>query len=190
MMKLKVIKFNSVNSTNDIAIKLIKKNKISPSIIITKNQKKGKGTRGKKWISKKNNLFISIFFDISSSSIKFRQFSILNPYIIRSILKKYTKSKIDIKWPNDLLINKQKVSGILQETVFIDEKQYLIIGIGINTLVHPKNKDFKSTSLVKWSNKSINNSKIFNNIKVSYEKFISDINKYKITYLKKKFCKE
>ena len=63
-MKIKLIKFKKVKSTNNIAIKLIKSNKINPAIISSEKQTKGRGTRGKKWISQKGNLFISIFFKI------------------------------------------------------------------------------------------------------------------------------
>ena len=49
-MKFKVIKFKKIKSTNDEAINLIKKKKISPTIIITENQTNGRGTMGKTWI--------------------------------------------------------------------------------------------------------------------------------------------
>ena len=188
-MKLKTIKFDNVKSTNDKAIELIRKNQTDPSIIVAKKQIKGRGTRGKKWISIKNNLFISIFFEISSSKIRFDQFAFLNPYIVRKVLKKYTKNKIFIKWPNDLLLKKKKLSGILQEIIDFEKKKYLIIGIGINTLVDPKSNEFKATSLAKWSNGAIINGKILKDIKIAYEKFISDISRHKITYLRRKICR-
>ena len=56
-MKLKSLKFKSVKSTNDIAHMLIKKNKIRPTIILSEKQTKGRGTMGKKWISKKETYF-------------------------------------------------------------------------------------------------------------------------------------
>ena len=61
-MKLKRFNFKSVNSTNDIAIRLIKNSKNKNGIIVTEKQKKGRGQYGKKWISYKGNLFVSIFF--------------------------------------------------------------------------------------------------------------------------------
>ena len=67
-MKLKITKFSSVRSTNDEAIKMIKHNKLRPGIIVATNQSKGRGTMGKKWISKKGNLFISIFFLLTAQS--------------------------------------------------------------------------------------------------------------------------
>jgi|TARA_B110000881_G_C18578755_1_gene520297 BirA family biotin operon repressor/biotin-[acetyl-CoA-carboxylase] ligase len=185
-MILRKLKFKTVNSTNDIAISLIKKNKLSPSIIIADNQKKGRGTMGKQWISKNGNIFISIYFCFKSEKIKVEELSVLNSFIIKNILEKYSKHKLTIKWPNDILINKQKLCGTLQEIVSFKLKKYLIIGIGINTFNSPENKKFKATSLVLNSKYKFKNNEIIKKIKKSYELLISDIDKYKLSYLKKK----
>ena len=66
-MKLKKFFFKSVNSTNDAAIRIIKNSNIKFGIIISDKQKKGKGQYGKKWISLKGNLFVSIFFFIKEN---------------------------------------------------------------------------------------------------------------------------
>jgi len=176
-MKLKLIKFGSVKSTNDEAIKLIKKNKLVPCIITAKNQTKGRGTMGKKWISKKGNLFMSLFFEINSKNIKPNKFSVLNPSIIKKVLEKYSKYKISIKRPNDLLIKERKLCGILQEVVEHESKKFLIIGIGINTKISPKNKSFKSISLSSCSNHIIKNNEILIKMKLAYEKIISNLKK-------------
>ena len=107
-MILKIKKFSSVKSTNDEAIKLIYKNKTSPTLIFSTYQTGGRGTMGKQWISKKGNLFISIYFKINPKKINFDKFATLNPNILIKVLKKYSKFKIKIKWPNDLLIKKKK----------------------------------------------------------------------------------
>ena len=180
-MKLKLIKLNSVTSTNDEAIKLIKKNKFLPCIISAKSQMKGRGTMGKNWISKKGNLFISLFFEIDSKNIKSDKFSVLNPRIIKNLLEKYSKYKIFIKWPNDLLVKKRKLCGILQEVIEHNNKKFLIIGIGINTKISPKNKNFKSISLSTCSNRIIKNNEILIKIKSTYEKIISNLKKHKRT---------
>ena len=171
-MKFNLIKLESVNSTNDEAIKLIKKNKSSPCIITAKYQKKGRGTMGRKWDSKKGNLFMSLFFELNTKKINSDQFAILNPFIIRSVLNKYSKYRISIKWPNDLLIKKKKLCGILQEVITHKKKKFLIIGVGINTLTSPKGLNYQSISLLSCSNHIINNNKILINIKKAYEKFI------------------
>ena len=56
-MKLRSLKFKSVKSTNDIALILIKKKNFRPTIILSEKQTKGRGTMGKKWISKKETYF-------------------------------------------------------------------------------------------------------------------------------------
>ena len=68
-MKIKSLKFKSVNSTNDIALDLIKKNKFKPTLISAEQQIKGRGTMGKKWVSKKGNLYLTIYFEIDQKKI-------------------------------------------------------------------------------------------------------------------------
>ena len=168
-MKLNLIKFNQVKSTNDEAIKIIRSKKNKQGIIISKLQTKGKGTMGKKWISQKGNFFASIFFELKKNMPKANEFSLINPLIIRNILKKYSKFDIKIKQPNDLLIKSKKVYGILQELIKLDKKNFLIIGIGINTIKSPSNKKFKSISLLQCSNQKINNYQILKTLKKNYE---------------------
>ena len=185
-MKIKLIKFKSVKSTNDIAIKLFRKEKVQPTLIFSEIQTKGRGTMGKKWISQKGNLFISIFFEIDQKRINFKQFAILNAFLLRKLLSKFISKKIKIKWPNDLLYKKEKISGILQEVITYNQKNYLIVGIGVNTNIVPKNKSFSSTSLKNIIDRKIDNKKILRNIKNNYEKFLIEIKKFSYKKLKKK----
>jgi len=184
-MKLKLLKFNSVKSTNDIAIRLIKKKVKKPSLIFSKNQTKGRGTMGKKWISKKGNLFLSIFFELKQKKINFKHYAILNAYLLKRILSKQFSSKIKIKWPNDLVFAKNKICGILQETITQEKNIFLIVGIGINTNFDPNNKGFSSTSLKNITYKHIDNNKLLNIIKKTYEKFLTKTMTYSYSELKK-----
>lgn len=185
-MTLNFKRFENIKSTNDEAIKLIKKDFTKPTLILTKKQTKGRGTMGKKWISKKGNIFLSIFFEFNPKKINFRQYAILNAYLIKKILKKYSLKSISIKWPNDLLIEKRKVCGILQEVIQHKNKDFLIIGVGINTYSSPKNISFRSSCLRDYSKKKVDNKEILKDIKKYYEKFIHDTHKYKFDLLKKK----
>ncbi len=185
-MKLKVIKLNQVKSTNDKAIELIRKNNFQPRIIVSKKQTKGKGTMGKKWISKEGNLFLSIFFE---TNVKPEEISIINPYIVKKALNKYTNYEIKVKWPNDLLVKRKKFSGILQESIKYKSRSFLIIGIGINTVYAPISKKFKSIALNNFCKKKVKNAEILKDIKNLYEKFISDINLNKVSFLKRKYIK-
>ena len=185
-MKIKLIKFKSLKSTNDEAHKQIKNNNLQTSIIFSKKQTKGKGTMGKKWISSKGNLFLSIFFEYDPKRINFKQYAILNAYLIKKILTKYIYKKINIKWPNDLMIENKKVCGILQEVINYKKKNFIIVGIGINTLTAPNIKDFRTSALKQFSKKKVDNNKIFDDIKKTFEKFMNDREKYKFLILKKR----
>ena len=104
-MKIKLLRFKSVKSTNDVALKLTQKTNSRPTMIISETQTHGRGTMGKKWISQKGNLFISVFFELKQKKINFKHFAILNAYLLKKVLSKYFSKKIKIKWLNDLKYN-------------------------------------------------------------------------------------
>ena len=184
---LKITKFKSVKSTNDKAIKLIQKHKHTSGFIISEIQTRGRGTMGKKWVSKKGNIFISIFFKVNFSKFKIENFLGINARLIKKILKSYTKNIITIKKPNDLLIDNKKICGILQEVIDHNNQKFLITGIGINTLVVPQNIKVISTSLSEHTKKNIKNLEIIKKIKNTYEKMIIDLNNNNFTYVKNKY---
>ena len=186
-MKIKLLKFKSVKSTNDIALGLIKKKKITPVIISSERQTHGRGTMGKKWVSKKGNLFFSIFFEMENKKINFKHYAILNAHLLKGIISNGISKKIKIKWPNDLLLNNKKICGILQEVINYKDKKFLIVGIGINTNFNPKNKSFSSTSIKDITNKNIDNNQVLIKIKNTYEKFLSKVKKYSYAELKKMY---
>ena len=186
-MKIHIKKYKIVKSTNDIALKLIKKDISGPVLILTERQTNGRGRRGKKWISRKGNILISLFFKFDQKKINFKQFAILNALLLKRLISKIVAKKIKIKWPNDLLYNKEKFCGILQEVVRFNNFDYLIVGIGLNTNAVPQNKSFKSTSLKNILNKRIDNHKILKIIITAYEKFLKEKNKSSFSHLKMKY---
>jgi len=144
-MIYKIFNFKKVNSTNDIAIKKVKKG-FARGIVQTELQKKGRGQRGKKWISYKGNLFITIFFKINKKT-SLKNITFKNCNKIKKVISKLIKKKIIIKKPNDLLLNNKKICGILQETVFHDNSLFLIAGIGINLIKSPKIINYPTTNI-------------------------------------------
>ena len=186
-MKIKIKKYKKVKSTNDIALRLIKKKYSEPTLIISEKQTNGRGRAGKKWISKRGNIFLSLFFKFNQRKINFKQFAILNAFLIKKVISKTISTNVKIKWPNDLLFNKKKFCGILQEVIKFDNFDYLIVGIGLNTNIDPQNKGFKSTSLKNILKKKINNQKVLNNIVVAYERFLEEKNRLSFSDLKRKY---
>ena len=186
-MKIKIKNYKKVKSTNDVAMKLIKRNILEPTLITTEKQTNGRGRIGKKWISLKGNLFITLFFKFDQKKINFKQLAVLNAFLLKKVISKIILKKIKIKWPNDLLFNKQKFCGILQEVIKFDNFNYLIVGIGLNTNTVPQNKSFKSTCLKNILNKKIDNQKILKKIVIAYEKFLGEKNKLSFSDLKMKY---
>ena len=138
-MKLKIYSYKVVKSTNDIAMNLIKEKKKISGCVCAKLQTKGRGTRGKKWISKKGNLFTSIFFPLKKKYPAFDEFAIVNCIIVSDVIKKLCNEskKVNLKFPNDIFLNGKKVCGLLQEVITFEKSNYLITGIGINIQSNP-----------------------------------------------------
>jgi len=172
-MKLKKFNYKRVNSTNDIAIKIIKNSNYKFGIIIADTQNKGKGQHGKNWISYKGNLFVSIFFTLDKINLSLKEMSKVNFFLIKKILSRYSKTKITIKFPNDLFIDNKKFCGILQETLKKNNTNYFVVGIGINLVKNPKIKNYPTTKLLDHTKLKINRNNIILKLKTIYENFIS-----------------
>ena len=170
-MKLKKYQFKKVNSTNDVAIKKIKCG-IKRGIILAETQTKGRGQYGKKWISFKGNLLMSVFFEINTGT-SIKNMTLKNCEIIRKSIQKFTNNKIKIKSPNDLLINGEKICGILQETFFQNKKKFIVVGIGLNLVKSPKIEKYPTNYLNKYTSKKISKLLLFRSIKYLYEKKIN-----------------
>ena len=168
-MKFKKFRFKKVNSTNNTAIRIIKNSNCKFGMVITDTQLAGKGQYGKKWISQKGNLFLSFFYELKNINVSVSRLTKINCLLVKKLLANYYKKNIEFKKPNDLLIQKKKISGILQERVSIANNKFLIVGIGINITKSPKIKNYPTTSLNKLTNKTINISLIENKLKKIFE---------------------
>ena len=141
-------------------------------VIIAKKQTKGRGRYGNKWIYLRNNLFMSIFFKMKSN-ISLIKMTSSSCKIVQKSLLKFLNKKITIKKPNDLLINKRKVCGILQEILFFKNNKFAIIGIGINVNASPIIKNYPTTYLNNFTKKKITSFKIYNEIKNNFETYLN-----------------
>jgi len=174
-MKLKQFNFKKVNSTNNSAIKIIKNSNCKFGMVVSDTQKKGKGRYGKKWISYKGNLFVSIFFKFDKIKLSLNQMTKINCMLVKKLLSFYCKKKIKIKLPNDLIIEKKKISGILQEIFHKSNTSYMIVGIGINLTKNPKIKNYATTNLSYFTKIKVDRDKFVKKLKNIYENFIPQL---------------
>ena len=187
-MEFKIFRFTKVSSTNDVAIDLIKKKNKKTGCVCADTQTKGRGTHGKNWTSNKGNLFMSIFFDLKNNYPPFNEFSVINPLIISDVIKYFCKNKkVSLKFPNDVFLNEKKICGILQELITFRKRKFLIIGIGMNIISHPKiYNSYKATDILFETKKKQDIKKIIDFILILYKNFFKNLHIYNYQTYKKK----
>jgi len=131
----KIIQLDVVDSTNNFTANLLKAGELAHgTVILADEQTAGRGQRGAKWQSEGgSNLIFTVFVEYDNLAVE-RQETI-NHWISLSLLDVLAKNGIDakIKWPNDILVNDQKIAGILIENQLSNEQiKSSIIGIGMN----------------------------------------------------------
>ena len=121
-------------STNDDAMLLSQKLAGEPFIISAQKQVKGRGRSGRTWIGLEGNLFFSqgLVFDVKDIG----QLIFISSLSLYQTIKVLASPlcKVEIKWPNDILLDNAKVSGTLLEK---GNNRYVIIGIGVNICASP-----------------------------------------------------
>tara|TARA_Y100000992_G_scaffold189692_1_gene128511 strand:- start:543 stop:1079 length:537 start_codon:yes stop_codon:yes gene_type:complete len=178
-MKFKKFKFKRIKSTNNTAIRIIRETNCNLGMVIAETQEKGRGQYGRKWISLKGNMFVSFFNELNKTNLSISAITKINCLLVKKLLSKFTRKKILFKKPNDLLIDKKKISGILQEVIFVNDKKFLITGIGINIVKNPNIKNNPSTNLQEVTKKSINKLNVENKLKQLFEENLSKLYKNK-----------
>lgn len=139
-----IFKFNELNSTN-LHLKQNFEKYENFDVIIAEHQSNGYGRFKRQWLDLGGeNIFMSIclkFDGFNENIVGLTQYTAL---ILVKTFEKYGISPT-IKWPNDIQVNKKKISGILAESVIKNSKFLgIVLGLGIN--VNSDNKNFSSVS--------------------------------------------
>ena len=158
----KILYFGELDSTNSYALKNISRLK-DGQVIVASKQTNGRGRYCRKWVSNtKGNVYMSLVLKPSNKLDKSLPLANLTQYmciVLSRLLDKYNV-KSQIKWPNDVLVQGKKISGILSEISVQGELlKGIALGIGIN-LNMPKEDilsiDQPATSLNLILNREIN----------------------------------
>ena len=131
-----IIKLNAINSTNSYLRKLSAKEGVEDfTVVVAKHQTHGRGQMGTVWNSESSkNLTFSVFKDVSKLPTQHAFYiSMVVSLSLIKALQCFSIPKLSIKWPNDILSEDKKISGILIENVIKQSNlQASIIGIGLN----------------------------------------------------------
>ncbi len=131
-----IISYEVIDSTNSEAIRKSEDYFAKGVVITAREQSKGRGRRGRVWQSFLGNLFFSQLFKSKAPLWVLTYISSLSVY--DSIQTLCHGLEVKIKWPNDVLVNGGKISGILIEN---GKNDMAVVGIGVNLKVSPESKD-------------------------------------------------
>lgn len=133
---MNLIKLDAIDSTNDFLKELSKKEVVENfTVVVTKNQTKGKGQMGTTWNSEcGKNLIISILIkDVLKNIDEIFHLNVAVALSVVQVLEEFDLPKLSIKWPNDIMSDTKKLCGILIENSFkSDSKIESVVGIGLN----------------------------------------------------------
>lgn len=147
-----LIVLDSVNSTNDYLKKLGNEGCENGTVVAAREQTRGKGRLGRTWQSKKDDgIAFSVLLRPNVAPSEISAITPLAGLAVCKAIREYTKLDCVIKWPNDIIIGRKKLVGILTEmSAELDAVEYVITGIGINVdhTSFPEEIAFKATSLL------------------------------------------
>jgi BirA family biotin operon repressor/biotin-[acetyl-CoA-carboxylase] ligase len=165
-MYIKIVKLETVDSTNNYASMLAEKGAREITVVVSKEQSRGKGRRGKYWASPLNRGIYASFVLRPASGVKdIYYLPLLFSLAVARLLKRNFTDKevsgkypqVSIKLPNDVLVSGKKVCGILVEAKITGKKpDFVIVGIGINVNARKAELPPKATSLYLATGKKYN----------------------------------
>ena len=149
-MEYKVVHYEEIDSTNTEARRLSMEGAKQGLVVVAEKQSDGKGRRGRKWESPAGeNLYFSMLLRPQMKPEKAPMLTLVMAYSVAKVLSN-EGLPIKIKWPNDLVLSKKKVCGILTEMHLQGSQvEDVVIGVGINvnTTKFPKELQDKATSI-------------------------------------------
>ncbi len=177
-----LIHYESIDSTNIKAKEIAREGCSDGTVVISEYQSSGKGRLGRQWVSPKGKgIWMSIILKPDVDPSFASKITLIGAASVLKAMNNLGINNCSIKWPNDIVINNKKVSGILTEmSAELTRINHIVIGIGINVNIDVEDfsEELKSiaTSLKIEKNKSIDRkmllAEVLNSFEPYYEEFI------------------
>ena len=151
----------------------------SNTFLTAKEQTKGRGKDNRVWTSKRSN---NLYFAFNVEVDKYiNYYSFVSSLCVLKSIKDVLKAniKLNLKWPNDVLLNEKKFCGMLLEK----NDNVLVVGIGINIDSFPDNTNFKATSLLN-EGFELNKDVFIDNFIKNFESLQNNINTFGFNFVK------
>jgi len=134
----KIYYLETVDSTQNFAVEIASE-KNHGTVVVSKQQTKGKGRLGRKWASPNGGIWLSVVLQPEIDVTKTTLIPIASSLALVVAIEKSLDIKPKLKWPNDVTVNGKKVAGMLVEASIESNKiEHLILGVGINFKINPK----------------------------------------------------
>ncbi|WP_163335875.1 biotin--[acetyl-CoA-carboxylase] ligase [Desulfopila sp. IMCC35008] len=142
--------YDSLPSTMDAARKLARKGSPDQSVVIAQSQKKGRGRMQRKWFSKQGGLYFTLILRPPIPAVSGFLVNFITSSVLAETIREETGLKAMVKWPNDILLNDRKLSGMLSEMEAEEEMvTFVNIGIGLNVNNDPAQDEPTATSIAR-----------------------------------------
>ena len=136
--------YDIVDSTSNICKKDLYQKSGYKMAIITNHQEAGRGRLGSTWQSMQGNLITTVILPLQEKKSVWSDFSFITALAVSDCVTMFLdNAKVEIKWPNDILVNGAKISGVLLEAY----EHTLCIGVGINVISAPVIGKYSTTCL-------------------------------------------
>ncbi len=146
-----------VDSTNVEARAFAAQGASDGTLVWAREQRAGRGRRGRVWSSPAGNLYLSMLLRPGGSPARALQLGFVASIAVAEALDARVGNigKASVKWPNDVLLEDRKIAGILLESATIGsgEVDWLILGIGVNLVSHPEDLPYLATDVRSASGK-------------------------------------
>jgi BirA family biotin operon repressor/biotin-[acetyl-CoA-carboxylase] ligase len=139
-----------VDSTNEEARRLAAQGETVPTWIMADRQTAGRGRRGRAWASPSGNLMTTLYLPQGFDAVSAGQIAFVAGLALEDTVRGFmgAGAQVSLKWPNDVLINGKKASGILLESAMRDNKlDWLAVGLGLNLAHHPDDTPYPATNM-------------------------------------------
>lgn len=175
--------FPELNSTMDVARELARKGADHFQVVIADRQIKGRGRLRRQWFSDFGGLyFTTILRPVLSPAMSFKVSFSASLALVR-ILRRLYRVDAKVKWPNDILVEDKKLSGMLSEMeTEADLVSYINVGLGINVNNDPRNEEPSATSLKILLNRNISRIEILTHFFNEFENLLSNVESEDIIY--------
>jgi BirA family transcriptional regulator, biotin operon repressor / biotin---[acetyl-CoA-carboxylase] ligase len=135
------------SSTNDLAKILVESQYPHGTWVSARVQTAGRGRQGRVWKSIEGNLYLSIIVQVPEKSLWSWIPLTTAIGVVRFVKDSFPSLDLQVKWPNDLILNQKKLGGILCEGGGRNSPHSIVIGIGLNCLSAPENLDQEAIDL-------------------------------------------